>query len=206
MTQRLKDGTILRMMDDTKKIKRGLIGWTFLVVAAIITLINPATHDNPLLFYAGIIALIPSLVAIALNIIAVNGIERHTPPTPATVTYNGDASDTLNEAHTPAPATIIEVTSGNTILRSSSAIQPDYHTFGALADALEANGWRWSRDRALKKSGCYKNLTARYDEITREMIHLRLVKGRPRNYRVTLMGQSMFIGESDNLFLEHMVR
>ena len=82
-----------------------------------------------------------------------------------------DASDTLNfsASHSPIDARI-EVTDGNTIRLGKHT--PDYGTWEDLAEALYRNRWEWSRERALRESGCFKNLTALYPGLTEDMLNI----------------------------------
>ena len=132
------------------------------------------------------------------------GRDRNEPPA---VTYENtnDASNVLDfpAMHTPADARI-EVHDGNTIRLGKH--QPDYGTWANLADALYAHRWEWSRERALRESGCFKNLTAIYPELTADMLNIGIIEGRRNHYRASLKGQQWFIKQSPALFLEHVIR
>ena len=119
MTQpRLKDSTIIHMINESRRIQRAVIVWLIILVISIFVLINPATVDNAVMFGGSIAAIIVSIAAIVLSALRVRGIGNQQPPAPPTVTYEdaNDASDVLNfpQQH-EGRATGLQNRQGNTI-------------------------------------------------------------------------------------------
>jgi len=203
----MRQSDTTRLINESNHAMRFMVGSFAVSIVALLVFFFKVAMINDVQAIALIATISISLLLATLYLFRYarfNGMMRDDePPTP--VTYE-DVSDVLNfpASHAPATATVIEVTAGTNILRSKPEIQPDYGTLGDLADSLYANNWYWSRDNAVQ--GSYKNLTARYGGITAEMKRMKIIAGRPNNYYVTMMGQTLFINESPNLELEHMIR
>ena len=121
---------------------------------------------------------------------------RGDPPSPPPRNRNADSMLTFN---TSQQRPRIELTRGNTIILGKH--HPDYGTWGDLGDVLEKHNWRFSRDII---AGSFIRITERYPEIRRDFRHLEFVAGKGANQYMTRAGQTFFIEQSDNLFLEHM--
>ena len=194
----MRDSTINRMIDESKRIYRALAWCALFLVAGVVILIRPETINNSILFSVSWIAIIVSLVIIALNILLINGLNRNEPPPPP-VTYDNPSDALLFDTSQRVPDVRMEITRGNTIRLGKH--HPDYGTWGDLGDVLEKHNWRFSRDII---ANSFLRITERYPAIRKDFIYLEFVEGKGANQYLTRTGQTFFIEQSDNLYPEHM--
>ena len=158
--------------DESNRIYRRFIWYTFVLVASIITLANPDTFWNTWIFTIAAGAFVVSLVAIALNIIMVSRLpdldnDEPQPPNATDLpTFNQDTEPqtrlATRDPHQPSRIII----AGQLVSRRQ---------WRKLCAALRHHK-RFTRD-VLAESGAFNSLTKNYKHIHGEFVKLGWVVG-----------------------------
>ena len=194
----MRESTINRMINESRRIYRTLVWYTVILVASIVTLAHPATVENAFLFGLAIAGIIVSLVAIALNILLVNGLNRNIPPSPPPVTYedvNGaDSMLTFNTSQRVTDGRLEDRSTPNSI--GLGRFDLSRNEWRKLAVTLSNANWVWNR-RLLQRTTIWEGLTSnnRYNIVTDDFEKMGAVRttrddrGKILKARVTPVGR-----------------
>ncbi len=114
----IRSDTLAQAMNKSERIQRGVVFWLAIMVVSILTIINPTTRDDGLVFVASTVGFIVSILAIVLSALRVYHLKALIPPPgepppdepPATPPFDS----TFQQSHRPG-AVGIERRQANTI-------------------------------------------------------------------------------------------
>ena len=127
------------LITSSERIYNSLIRWSVTGIVGIMLMPFGYLSDNVLIFALGVTAFISAFIAVSLNIMRINGINRNMPddnPPPAS------AADYLDfeQSHRPASAMLED----GSVTRVGK-YRLTQRQWAALARTLANRNWRWSR-------------------------------------------------------------
>ena len=173
----MREHTRLRLISESRRIYNRLVLFTAVLIAGIVLLARPETLDSPLWFGVGVTGALVSLVAIALNILLVRGLDYDDEPPPA-----GDVSDTLLFSEQRQPGVKLWTSDDNLIkIGLHEMSQRNWHV---LHEKLHAANWYWNRQN-VAEAGVFKSITAPgiFNRLTEDWRRLGMLDGRRVNGR-----------------------
>jgi hypothetical protein len=203
----MKDSTRLRLIEESNKIYRRFVWYSFVMIAGIMTIIiSPTSFYNPIVFSLAVTGFIVALIAICLNILLLSGLnyddpDPPRPPRPTHSPVRDNPSNILNyQQFNPGTAIIVpSEDKDNVLYKCKWRFEPPEWLRLVRQLSINADGqgrWKWTKS-ALKKTELFNatmtpdvsiDNSSDYPVICAEFVRLGVIEGRMGKWRVTRPG------------------